>query len=346
MPRNVQVVRQLKLARILAESKRGLPLKTIAERHGWILRTLYRDIAVLEESGFAVIKEDDRFRLPREAFYTPTEQLQPEERLALFALRELAGGLRETTTGRAVDKLWQRLSGPAAGLPKLLPLEEARGPTVRSPLAIDYAPHRQTIAVLEEAIAAGRVVRCQYQALSSGAMSARSIEPGALHWDPTLESLYVIAWCRLRNDLRVFACHRFRMVALEEATFTPRRECRSATALRNAFRVWRSGNIEPIAVRLGGWAAREVEERKLHASQRVERVSREEVRVTLEVAGLEEATRWVLGYGALAVVEAPASLVAKVSQELQAASSGYAKRSAQPRSQPASPNQKKSFDPR
>lgn len=291
MGRNEHVVRLLKLVSILADSRRGLPLKALSERHDWPLRTLYRDIEALEAAGFPVIHEEGRFRLPPGSLSAPVTQLQPDERLALFALRQLAAGLRETTTGRALERLWQRLSGDRPGAPVLLPTEPGRTIDVRSPLAVDYGAHRRTIAVIEEALAESRRLSCRYEALSTGELTARVVEPGDLHWDPSLESLYLIAWCRLRQAIRVFAVHRFRMVSLLPEKFRPRSECASRSALRHAFRVWRGGNVERVVVRLSGWAARELRERKLHPSQEVTRLPRGDVRVSLEVTGLEEVTR-------------------------------------------------------
>jgi predicted DNA-binding transcriptional regulator YafY len=144
-----------------------------------------------------------------------------------------------------------------------------------------------------------------------------------MHWDPALESLYFIGWCRLREAVRVFAVHRFRMVTLTGERTRARPECSSHQALRHAFRVWRGGNVQRVVVRLKGWAAADARERRVHASQNVTRLPRGEARVELEVAGFEEVSRWILGYGALAVVESPPELVAAIAAEIDRAIDGY-----------------------
>jgi predicted DNA-binding transcriptional regulator YafY len=165
---------------------------------------------------------------------------------------------------------------------------------------------------------------CRYEALSTGELTARVVEPGELYWDPSLESMYLIGWCRLRQAVRVFAVHRFRMVSAMQERFAPRAECTSRAALSDAFHVWREGNVARVVVRLRDWAARQARERKGHPSQETTRLPDGEVRVTLEVAGFEEVTRWVLGLGELAVVEEPAALRAHVAAALEAASRAYA----------------------
>jgi predicted DNA-binding transcriptional regulator YafY len=86
--------------------------------------------------------------------------------------------------------------------------------------------------------------------------------------------------------------------------------------------------VQRVVVRLKGWAAAEALERRVHDSQAVTRLPKGEARVALEVAGLEEVTRWVLGFGSLAVVESPPELVAAVVAELDRAVDGYESASA------------------
>lgn len=321
--RNDRVIRVLRLARILGDAKRGLPLKTLSERHHWPLRNLYRDIAALEAANFPVIKDGERYRLAPGWLDAPATMLLPDERLALFFARQLGSGVQQTTTGQALERLWQRLSGDRSGTPMLLPTEPNQSLGVRSPLAVDYGAHRRTIWTLETAIAERRAVAARYEALSTGELTARTIEPGMLHWDPALESLYLIGWCKLREATRVFAVHRFRMVTMTDQRAPLRPECSSRHALRHAFRVWRGGSVQRVVVRLKGWAAGDARERRLHASQTVTRLPRGEVRVELEVAGFEEVSRWILGFGSLAVVESPPELAEAIAADLDRALEGY-----------------------
>lgn len=323
MARNDRLIRVLRVARILGDAKRGLPLKTLAERHGWPLRNLYRDLEALEAAGFPVIRDEGRFRLAPGWLNAPDVLLQPEERLALFFARQLGSGVRQTTMGQALEHLWQKLSGDRPAQPALIPPGTERMMSVRSPLAVDYGEHRRNILTIETAIAEQRAVTCRYEALSTGELTARVVEPGMLHWDPALESLYFIGWCRLREAVRVFAVHRFRMVTLTGERTRAHPECSSRHALRDAFRVWRGGIVRRVAVRLRGWAAAEVRERRAHPSQQVTRLPRGEARVELEVAGFEEVRRWILGYGELATVESPRELVAEIAGELDRAIDGY-----------------------
>jgi len=327
MARHDQMARLLRVARELSASKRGVALRRLAERNGWSLRAIYRDIEALELAGFPVVREDGRFRIAPESMITAGEGLSPEERLALFVARQLAGGVRDTSAGRALDRLWNRFEAARGRSGALFP--EGSSPlAIRSAFSVDYGAHRKTIATIEAALRESRLLAAEYEALSTGETTRRELEPGELYWDPSLEALYLIAWCRLRGALRVFAVHRFREVSLVDERVTRRPELTSRTALRHALRLWRGEAAVQIVVRLRGWAAREARERTLHPSQTITRVAPDEVRLALAVAAEDEVLRWILGYGPLAVVEAPPSLVARVRRALEEAAAAYPPRAA------------------
>ncbi|MBI5482129.1 MAG: WYL domain-containing protein [Deltaproteobacteria bacterium] len=316
------MVRLFTLARVLGEPPHGVALRALAERHAWNLRTLYRDIEVLERAGLPVAHDGSRFRLLEGWLPPGAGRIQRDEIMALFAARQLAEGVRQTSLGRSLERLWGRLTASGAHAGRLVP-DAAPWLAVRSPLGIDYSRHRDTIGTLEYAVSNHLAVNCRYAAASSGALTARVIEPGELYFDPRLESLYLIAWCRLREDVRVFAVHRFRLVALTDEPCARRPGVTSKAALRDAFRVWRSGHVTRVRVRFSRSLAGEIRERTWHPSQRLASRPDGGVDVTLEVAGLAEVSRWVLGFGAGALALGPPELRRAVRAELRAAAAGY-----------------------
>jgi predicted DNA-binding transcriptional regulator YafY len=324
LARNDRIVRVLSVARALAASRRGVSLKALAEREGWRWRTVYRDRDALLEAGFPIEEPSPgRYRM-REGWAAPNlPDIAPDEIAAFFTLRALAGTWRTTALGKPLDRLWAKLSSNRKGQSALLPVGREPWLSIRSPIAIDYRPHDKTIAVLEAAVRERRVVACRYQALSTGEVTFRDIEPGELHWDPGLESLYVIAWCRLRSAVRIFAVHRVLAAAASDERFTPRPEARSKATLKNAFRVWRSGHVQTVRVRFARSASAEIKERVWGPGQRVEEEADGAVVVTLEVAGTPEVARWILGFGGEAEVLAPESLRRDLATCLRAGAALY-----------------------
>jgi predicted DNA-binding transcriptional regulator YafY len=323
VPRNDQIIRILSVARALAASRRGVSLKALAEREGWKLRNVYRDRDALLAAGFPIEEPaPGRYRL-REDWAAPNlPGVDSDEVAAFFALRALTESWRTTALGKPLDRLWAKLTTAGSGQTTFVPKGEPWF-TVRSPLAIDYRAHGKVVATFERATRERLVVACRYQALSTGELTAREIEPGELYWDPGLESLYVIGWCRLRQDVRVFAVHRFAAVTLTEQRFLPKPGVRSKAVLKDAFRVWRGDAVEKVRVRFSRSAAGEIRERTWGPGQRIEDAPGGEVVLTVEVAGLVEVARWVMGFGGEAEVIDPAGLRTLVAERLGAGAGRY-----------------------
>ncbi len=313
------------LKQALCASRAGVALKTLAERHDWNLRGLYRDIKALTDAGYIVEHANQRYRIlgnPRTSAGLP----DADERLALFLARQNSRGWKETSLGKALDRLWHRVSSTGDGQTALVPIESAPWITTRDLTGIDHAARRSIITTLERATRARLAVNARYRAISSGQVSSRIIEPGELYWDPGLETLYLIGWCRLRADVRVFAAHRFVAAVVTDEHCAPRPETRSRSALRNAFRVWRSEHLEKIRIWFSPEVAEEIGERTWLAGQQLEKSSGGVV-VSGEVAGLAEVERWILGYGPAAKVLAPNALVQSVARKLRDAAERYRDRS-------------------
>ena len=323
MPRNDQIIRILSVARALAASRRGVSLKALAEREGWHWRTVYRDRDALQAAGFPIEEPSPGRYKVRDGWAVPNlPGVEPDEIAAFFAVRALAASWRTTALGKPLDRLWMKLSSARGGQGTLVPSREAWF-TVRSPLAIDYRAHDKIIATFERAIREHSVVSCRYTALSTGATTNRGIEPGELHWDPGLETLYVIGWCRLRNAVRIFAVHRFLTATLTDDKYAPRGEARSAAALKHAFRVWRGNNVEMVRIRFSRATAQEVRERTWPPHQRIEEEPGGTLVLELEVSGTAEVARWVMGFGGEAEVLAPTTLRRDVEARLRAGAARY-----------------------
>jgi predicted DNA-binding transcriptional regulator YafY len=319
--RNDRTIRLEVLKRALMQTRRGVALKPLADKHGWKLRNLYRDIDVLEAALFPIHCENGLYRMDNSEPCVAGSP-SPDERLALFLAREQAAGWKYTSLGRALDKLWHRIATSADGQTALFPVDNAPWLTTREWRPIDYGRHAKIVWTLERATRERIVIQTRYRAASTRQITSRAIEPGQLHWDPGLETLYLIGYCRLRADVRVFAVHRFLAVAPTEQTFAPRPGNQSRVALDKAFRVWRSDHIEHVRIRFDADIADEIRERRWLANQEISE-EHGSVILTGDVAGLPEIERWLLGYGGAAEVLEPKALRESVAAKLRAGAEGY-----------------------
>ena len=306
------MVRVIALAHALARARRGVVLKRFAEQHGWPIRYVHRDLKTLEAAGYPVQGERGRYWLPPDSAPKVVMEVDREELLALFLARQLAAPLRGTAMGRALDRLWAKL-GDGGGQARLVPSGES-AVAVRPP-AIDYAAHRSHIAALERAIERREAVSVRYRRPRTGEITERLIEPGEIYVDPGLESMYCIAWCRLRGAVRVFAVHRFLEVRSTGEPAPRRSETRSRVALRKAFRVWRADSSEHVKLEVSPELAGEIAERRWHPTQTLEPTVGGGAILTMDVADATELERWLLGFGPDVTVLEPVWLRERIREQ-------------------------------
>src|SRR5262249_8403468 len=132
--------------------------------------------------------------------------------------------------------------------------------------SIDYGAHQIAIDATRDAIRERRALRILYRK-PDGTQSERVIEPVFVRWDPAAEALYVVAWCRARDQLRTFAIHRIVTAQLTSDAFAPRRE--AVAEMRKAYRLWARPKVERVSLRFSPRVAGEVRERRWRPTERI-----------------------------------------------------------------------------
>jgi predicted DNA-binding transcriptional regulator YafY len=309
VPRNSskadKTTRCLTLLGALVRAKRGIQLTAFFKQKGWPERSAYRDIERLKEIGVPVEQPERGWYRVSEGWIPSTAvDVRRDELAALDSARRLVPGLRD------LDALWMKLTGDSQLRLSLDPIIDARAP------AIDYTRHQVAIAILQRGARDTRVVRLVYRD-AIGIETTRSVEPSIVRWEPALEALYMVGWCRTRCAIRTFAVHRIVTVQLTDEVFDRRPD--AATELANAFRVFARPTVEDVSLVFSVAVAREVSERRWHTSQSISALPDGSVKIEMQVATPHELERVLLGYGPDVVVQAPASLAERV-RELHAAS--------------------------
>ncbi len=257
-----QIVRILALASALSKTRTGIEVKTYAAERGFAARNVYRDLKTLEKAGYPIVEEHSHYKLMDDWEPPCQTGIDRDEALALLLAKELFGSLEGIGFGNALQRLWTKL-GTSIESPSF---------AIRPLSAIDYAPHSHTIKTLKQAIAEQRVARITYQRPDLSQATERLVEAGELYLDPGLEILSLIAWCRLRQEVRVFAVHRIQSISLLDETYQPRPEASSKEKLQSAFRAWSGNTIQQVKLRFAPCIAREIEERTWHKSQTLKRL--------------------------------------------------------------------------
>lgn len=321
MGRNSQVMRQWYLLRRL-ESPAGATLAELGAalpaglpRHP---RTLRRDLAALEGAGFPLYTDradgQVRWKLVEGFRRAPALQLSPTELMALTVSRGLLRPLEGTQVHAALESALRKATAalPAPGQGYLAALEGVLavglGPHKR------YREHRETVARLSAAIADCRTVQLRYFSASRNRTGRREVDPYRLWY--AAGGLYLVAFCHLRQEVRLFAVERIRALTVTGHPFQLPLHFDLEAYLRDALLIMR-GKPARVELLLDRATAAWARDRIWHPSQEARPLRDGRLRLSLSVAETPELVGWILSFAGGATVLAPPSLRESVRQAAQ-----------------------------
>jgi len=201
---------------LLLSARRRLKAEELAGHFGISLRTVYRDLAALEEAGFPVIgTAGDGYQLPAAAQLRPLG-FEPEEAEALVLAARVLGGSASDDLGEHLRSAVAKLE---AGLPPAA-VRRLRDHRRAVHLPVGDQQRAGPLGLLLGAIHDRQVVHIRYDGLARGEATERDVEPLGLvrlgRW------WLVSAYCRLRQDLRAFRSDRILEATPTGEVFAPR----------------------------------------------------------------------------------------------------------------------------
>jgi predicted DNA-binding transcriptional regulator YafY len=325
MSRDKPVLRALKLLSLIERNTGGLRVSDMAEQLEANPRAIYRDLEVLEElrvplytdkngrESFWKIDPDYRSRLSIPFSLSELLSLY----LAQDSLRSLDGTVFYDSLRSVFEKLWPVLPKPL--FREMIDLRKSFLSGI--PAQKSYGDYREFIKVIEEAIRQRKVLQLMYHPRDQEP-GERRVSPYAVHHRNG--SLYVIGYCHLRKDIRTFIVDRMQKIKLTEESFTIPPDFSLANYLKHSFGMF-TEDLVRVKVHFHKSLTRVLVERRWHASQKNKKLADGSLELTFEVAGTKEIKTWIMGFGALAKVLEPASLVKEIKEDLGKALNVYAR---------------------
>ncbi len=250
-------------------------LRTIGERHGFVLSPIKRGIVRLE-------KHDARLG-PR----------LTESRQLVDLIRALAVAFG--------DPILRPLSASLGDAPKVPPFLR-----VSTPVLVEASEVGRIFAELQNARAS--FARISFDYLGRGeARTHREVEPYHVNWHAG--RYYLIAYdVTLRKGWRQFALDRILGPLARSGTFSPRSV--PAEYLRDdAVGIFKSGRLVDVTIELAPAIAPAVTCRLWQKAQHVELSADGSARVRFSVGDPEEAIRWAMSFGQHARIVGPPDVV-------------------------------------
>jgi predicted DNA-binding transcriptional regulator YafY len=210
-----------RLARITAiltqlQTKRLITSTFLAEKFNVSIRTIYRDIRVLEQSGVPVITEDGKGYTLMNGYRIHPVTFTEKEANALILAEQLVLRNKDSSFIKdyidAIDKIKAVLKHNVKDKANFL------SDRTRFSQNINRERTSNNVSSLQFAITNFTLVKITY-VNEAKKPSLRNIEPFALV--STQENWLLIAWCRLRKEFRYFRLDRIESLEIIPENFTP-----------------------------------------------------------------------------------------------------------------------------
>jgi len=325
VPRNQEVIRQWRLLHALESSRHGATIDGLASELDVTTRTIRRDLAALQEAGFALYDERDddgrvRWRIDGQALHGLESGFTLPELCALYLSRNLLEAVAGTPFQRDLTNAFARLEKMLS--PRMRQFLD-RLPSVLAakpgPRARGAATSPDVVARLLEATLHFRVTTMTYHSVSSKRVKEYAIHPYRLAF--AQGAMYLLAYVPEYKSVRTFAIDRITSVTLEKQTFTPKQDI-GDDVFANSLGV-NTGPPERVEIEFTADVAPYVRARVWHPSQDVRENGDGQMRLTMDVCHDWALRSWILSWGPFARVVSPAPLARAIRADLDAAGAQY-----------------------
>jgi len=199
------------------QSKRIVRAKEMSDRFEVSLRTVYRDIKTLQDAGVPIGSINGAGYYIMDGYALPPIMLSEEETNALLISEQLVLDQGDKSLIKDYTNFVIKIKSILKGRQKskLAILENRIGPSSK-----DQKDDSNCLTSIQKAIVNYTVLKINYHSNSKKELTSREIEPLAISF--TNKSWYVIAHCRLRNQMREFRLSRIRTLDTLPKVYRPR----------------------------------------------------------------------------------------------------------------------------
>ncbi len=286
----------------LLRSRRNLNAAMLAQECGVTERSIYRDIAALSEVNVPIYY-DRGYKFASNNFLPPLN-FTVDEYLTLKTTLESSPLYKSGLAKKHIKSLRSKIEAcltPDVRRDKALTPEVTRVDirNTFNPESLDrYSP------LIERAIIDNKTLKMNYDSIESGA-GVREVDPYFLVFRE--RAFYFVGFCHNRQDMRTFRLDRIKFLEITGRDFKPRRNISPGDYFKDSWGVY-SGDPVNVEIMFNGAAARVIRSGHHHVGERITVIDEDCVRYQVTVAGIEEISRWLMGFGGEFTVIEPKQL--------------------------------------
>lgn len=293
--------------------------RTLAELCNTSTRTIYRDIKKLEEVGFYfVVDSQYGYKL----IHSPSKfgnHLTLEEFMALMFY----------PISRNLSKNHPLSMAYKKGIQKLLKYVKNVDENIETLLEqrIVYEKksknfkNNKVIPILINAMADNITIEADYYSMSRDKLNTRKLNPYV--FVQREGNIYVVAYCHLREEVRVFRLDRFYDVRLTDEKFTILPSFNIEDYLAERWSIMDEGVRTTFVVHFSSEVARYVLEQSFNVQPKFLKHDDGSITLTVTVKSKEEFLRWVRSFGLHATVIYPEEIRKQLKNEYETLAKRY-----------------------
>ncbi|MDO5980317.1 helix-turn-helix transcriptional regulator [Flavivirga spongiicola] len=199
---------------IQLQSKKVVTAKEIADRFEISLRTVYRDIKTLEEAGVPIGSENGIGYFIVDGYSLPPVMITEEEANALIVSEKLISNQGDASLIKDFNSILIKIKSVLRSFEKenIAKLENRIIPSYKKDVF-----ESNWLSQIQKSITNGKVLTISYHSIYKNEETLREIEPLGVYY--TDKAWIVIAYCRLRKDIREFRLDRILKINSTSQTF-------------------------------------------------------------------------------------------------------------------------------
>ncbi|WP_196888193.1 helix-turn-helix transcriptional regulator [Aureivirga sp. CE67] len=200
----------------ILQSKRIVTARYLAEKYDVSIRTIYRDIRTLEQSGIPIVTEEGKGYSLMEGYQLPPVLFTENEANALITAEQLISQNKDISFSEnyssAITKIKSVLKYSQKGKADLL------ANRIYFNTNQNAEKSSNNLMMIQSAITNFQILQIEYLS-SDKKLTKRIVEPFAVY--SIHGNFLLIAFCRLRNNFRAFRIDYIQSLLATNETFSP-----------------------------------------------------------------------------------------------------------------------------
>jgi len=312
-----RLARLYSIEHLLFQKRYGWTLDDLAAECDVTTRTIRRDVKALEDAGVPVYQDGDKWCI-NQMYYLPPVRFSQTEAMTIFLAARLMmhyANRSDPYTASAFYKLNCVIPSPMKEQ-VLNTIEWMR----RLPKNSGMVSNIETLA---KAWTQQQTVKMSYHTYGDAGAKSRNVDPYFIQPTDASHSSFVIAYCHLSRDIRVFNIARIKSLEITGKKYRIPDSFNADEYLEPAWGIISGGKVEIVKMRFSPYVAQLFQEAVYHPSQNVQMEKGGSALVTMKVVPGLEFLNWVRGWGENVEVLAPKELRDKIKDTVRSMAAIY-----------------------